>query len=289
MVNVRISFPGSCGEFVQGIFNNTDCLVSCTIDKTVTLEVIVTNGTGNIIVPDKMQKTQIAISKTLEYCNETNVDVQIKRIKSLPVEKGYASSSADIFAAIYGLTKAMNKNICKEDILKIAISIEPTDSILWKELTLQSYKDEIFVKQLGHIPPLAVLVFNFGKDINTISYNNSSHSQIDLTNENIIKQAFELFIEGVSCGDINKIGEASTMSALANQNSLFKPELNEIIRFADDVNAAGVCVAHSGSLIGVLSHPDKISSIAEQAEHIFGSKSTFDIHTVIQGGPHFEN
>jgi L-threonine kinase len=48
------------------------------------------------------------------------------------------------------------------------------------------------------------------------------------------------------------IGEAATISSIANEKVLEKPDLLAIIRCAKEAKAVGVNVAHSGTVIGIL-------------------------------------
>ena len=52
--------------------------------------------------------------------------------------------------------------------------------------------------------------------------------------------------------DLKLIGEACTLSSLANENIHKKPYLNEIIEISQNMNAYGVNIAHSGTVIGIL-------------------------------------
>ena len=52
--------------------------------------------------------------------------------------------------------------------------------------------------------------------------------------------------------DLKLIGEACTLSSLANENIHKKPYLNEIIEISESMNAYGVNIAHSGTVIGIL-------------------------------------
>ncbi len=54
---VKIALPGACGELVQGIYMDSPCLVSCTIDMMVEIEVSVSTGTGKVLLPESMPKT----------------------------------------------------------------------------------------------------------------------------------------------------------------------------------------------------------------------------------------
>ena len=65
-------------------------------------------------------------------------------------------------------------------------------------------------------------------------------------------EAARLIEDGIRCGDPVRIGKGATRSALANQQLLFKPRLEEVLELSKQVGAAGVNVAHSGTVIGIL-------------------------------------
>ena len=52
--------------------------------------------------------------------------------------------------------------------------------------------------------------------------------------------------------DLKLIGEACTLSAIANENIHKKPYLNEVIEISQSMNAYGVNIAHSGTVVGIL-------------------------------------
>lgn len=280
---IKVSFPGSCGELVQGLYNGTNCLVSATINKFVTLQIDVSIGSGKISVPKNMEKTRKAVEKTLNYFNRNNIDVGIIKKSCLPIGRGYASSSADIFASIYGVTKLLNKSISEKKILEIAISIEPSDSTLWKNLTIQSHKEFEISRSFCFSPLISILVFDLGNKIDTIRFNKKIDAKVQRENNS----PFNIFINGMETNNLKEIGRASTLSALANQKILYKPKLNKIIIFAKSVGAAGICVAHSGSLIGVLTESDKIKLVKEKSIEMFGNEFSTSVCKMISGGPRF--
>jgi uncharacterized protein involved in propanediol utilization len=59
---------------------------------------------------------------------------------------------------------------------------------------------------------------------------------------------------------LKKIGQAATMSAKVNQRLLPKPYLDTLIEIAEEYEAHGVCIAHSGTIAALLFDRD-----AEQA------------------------
>ena len=73
-----------------------------------------------------------------------------------------------------------------------------------------------------------------------------------LENKSIIKKSFNLLEKGLKNNDLKLIGEACTLSSLANENIHKKPYLNEIIEISQNMNAYGVNIAHSGTVIGIL-------------------------------------
>ena len=58
---------------------------------------------------------------------------------------------------------------------------------------------------------------------------NPNYLNIKLENKSIIKKSFNLLEKGLKNNDLKLIGEACTLSSLANENIHKKPYLNEII------------------------------------------------------------
>jgi L-threonine kinase len=56
----------------------------------------------------------------------------------------------------------------------------------------------------------------------------------------------------IDAGDVQLLGEACTWSARIHQRILPKPELPELIRIVDETGGAGVSVAHSGTVCGLI-------------------------------------
>ena len=56
-------------------------------------------------------------------------------------------------------------------------------------------------------------------------------------------------------GDPGLVGHAATLSAQAHQAILFKPTLDHALALSQAVGAVGVCIGHSGTVIGILLDP----------------------------------
>ena len=76
-------------------------------------------------------------------------------------------------------------------------------------------------------------------------------------------EAVSLIEEGICLGDPLRIGRGATLSAIANQQLLLNPHLEAALELSSRTGAAGVNVAHSGTVIGML-FPDD-AALAERA------------------------
>lgn len=244
--------PASCGEFVQGILDNEEYLSSYAIDmfSIASLE----EKKEDINLGSK--KSRKAIEKVFEKFNipiEESKNISLDLKSNIPIGKGMASSTADIGATIKATLSILNKKLNDEEISLIASEIEPTDSIIL-------YKNSIFnpingsvKKYLSSFDNGRVIILEPKEILETkIIRSNPNYINIKLENKSIIKKSFNLLEKGLENNDLKLIGEACTLSSLANENIHKKPYLNEIIEISQSMNAYGVNIAHSGTVIGIL-------------------------------------
>lgn len=244
--------PASCGEFVQGILDDQEYLSSYTIDMFSTA--ILEEKQEHVNLGPK--KSRKAMEKVFERFNIPlseceNISLNIK--SSIPVGKGMASSTADIGATIKATLSMINKNLDDEEISQIASQIEPTDSILL-------YKNSIFnpingqvKKYLSNLNRGSVIILEPNEVLETsIIRSNPNYLNMKLENKSIINKSFNLLEEGLIKDDLKLIGQACTLSSMANENIHKKPYLDEIIEVSNKMDAYGVNIAHSGTVIGIL-------------------------------------
>ena len=261
--------PASCGEFVQGILDKEEYLSSYAIDmfSIATLEEKKEIDLG----PKKSRK---AIEKVFEKFNiplEESKNISLNLKSDIPVGKGMASSTADIGATIKATLSILNKNLNDEEISFMASEIEPTDSIILYENSIFNPVNGTVKKYLSSFSNGRVIILE-PKDIleTKIIRSNPNYLNIKLENKSVINKSFNLLEEGLKNKDLRLIGEACTLSAIANENIHKKPYLNEIIEISQSMNAYGVNIAHSGTVVGILMHKemDDIKII----EHLRGTE-----------------
>lgn len=245
---IKVKAPGSCGELVQGTINGINFLITCPVDWYSEVSVI-PGGSMASAEP----KTTAAMGKTLTYL-KTSGNFGLTVISDLPVGKGMASSSADISAACQAVAlAAAGQKLSCDEIADIALQIEPTDGIFYPGIVMFDHVQGKIRRQLGYPPPMYIAVFDVGGEVDTLAFNDREDlASLNHVNENQIAIAVELVTKGLEIGDARLIGQGATMSALANQTILFKPCIEQVIAMSRDFGAVGVCVAHSGTVIGIM-------------------------------------
>ena len=256
-MQIKVKVPGSCGELAQGIYKCEPFLITCPIDifSTVTLSDEF-NGLINF-----GWKSKKMFDITLNYIGCKNFKFGMKIDSQLPTSKGMASSSADIAAVAKAVSLALNVNLTAAEICKLAAQIEPTDATFVEGIVAMNPITGQILKQVK-FKNCQVAIFDFGGTINTVEMQRRSHFQINELPDIITPQ---LMIQ----------------SALANQDILFKPHLNEIINFAMNEGALSVNTAHSGTVIGIFfDDMSVVDSVVKRFKHIKLLKTA----NVINGG-----
>ncbi|MCC0634382.1 cobalamin biosynthesis protein [Clostridioides sp. ZZV15-6388] len=244
--------PASCGEFVQGIIDDEEYLCSYAI-----------NMYSKVCIEEKLKdinlggyKSRIAIEKVFEKFNLPKKDtknISLNINSKIPVGKGMASSTADIGATIKATLSLIDKDLNSEEISKLAAEIEPTDSIFINKNSIFNPINGTVIKYLGNITNAKVIILEPNKVLDTMKIRmRKDYSKLKIENKEIIKKSFALLEEGLKKDDLSLVGEACTLSSLANENIEKKEYLNEIIKISKLYGAYGVNIAHSGTVIGIL-------------------------------------
>lgn len=247
------SSPGACGELVQGQFENgEDFLVTLPVDLYAEVQVEL-NFTSSIIqgAPDGKEKTRLAIRKTLDYLGYPSFGAAFTVTSDIPEGKGMASSTADILAACRATAQALGQELSSEEISHIAIEIEPSDGIMYPGVVCYNHRRGELIETLGALPPMDILAVDLGGHVDTLQFNRIP-KRYNAEELEILCQAYELVRAGIRGQSLEEIGLAATMSARVNQRLLPKPHLDTLIALAAAYGAHGVCVAHSGTVAGLL-------------------------------------
>jgi L-threonine kinase len=276
--------PGTCGELVQGSIDGQDFLITCPIDMWSRISVY--QGEKNQ-QNNKFTKAQMAIESALiNSKSNNNIYLTFERSSDLPIGKGMGSSTADIAAAYKAASLFLDIDCTEDQIADAALAIEPSDGLMYPGICLFDHREGRWRELLGEPPALDIVILDPGGTVDTLEFNGKENLHIlNKKKEPEVTEALHLVKYGIMEKDPEKIGRGATISSVANQEILYKPYLDKIIRLARDLKAMGVNIAHSGTVMGILladtgPHP------MELAEYLQKKYPTWTVYTskIISGG-----
>ena len=244
--------PGTCGELAQGMLDGIVCMVTCPIDMYSRASVELSPGDGEIQAPPDSPKARLAVQSTLEYLGEVGADAILLLDSPLPRGKGMASSTADVAASIVATASATGRQLEPSQIADIALSIEPSDGVMFEGVSLFDHREGRVARAMGQPPPMYVVVLDFGGSVDTLAFNCVDRHEALKLLECRMLEAVRLIEEGIRGYDPARIGEGATLSAVANQQVLPNANFDEVLAFSKSAGALGVNVAHSGTVLGLL-------------------------------------
>lgn len=252
MMRAAVKMPGTCGELVQGTLDGVPFHVSCPVGVYSTVEIELSEGAGQLECPADSPKALAALRAMLtrQGCHGLGGRMAIR--SALPRSKGMASSTADVGGAIYAAGRALGREVEPREAARLALEIEPSDGSLFPNIVLFDHRGGRLWEDLGPCPPMGVVVLDFGGEVDTVAFNHCDLSAPLRETEPQVAEALALVRQGLANGDPWLIGQGATLSALANQRILFKPQLAAVLEAAEEIDALGVNVAHSGTVLGVL-------------------------------------
>ncbi len=243
-----VASPGSCGELIQGYGWGTSFMITCPIDRYSRAESRLARSPSRL-----PEKSDLARELTLRYLGKESAAVDIHLTSDIPMGKGMASSTADISAVCQATALACGCLLLPEEIAAIAIAIEPSDGTFYPGIVQFDYRGGAVLKRLGPSPAAKILVYDCGGEVDTLAFNvRKDLIAMQKENEEEIRRAVSLCIEGLRTGSVDRIGEAATISAFANQKILYKEALEPFYEAGRKAGGRGVIAAHSGTVLGLL-------------------------------------
>lgn len=237
--------PCTCGELFQGTLGGEACLVSCPI----TIYSCAGVQTDSFRPCPPGQKTRRALDMLRKgWPRQPQIWVRTP----LPVGRGYGTSTADIGVALAAASAADGRELPAREAARIAVRVEPTDSTLFPGLTLFAHRSGKFCQSLGPAPAAQILIIDPGGFVDTQAFNRRDRRALLAGLRDAHAHAFEMLREGIENADVGLIGRAASLSSRLHQRLLFNPLLEKALWLSDQVGAAGVCRAHSGTILGLL-------------------------------------
>ena len=286
MNEARVILPGGCGELVQGTLDGVPFLVTCPIDRWSEVTVRLAED-GGWRVPADSPKASAAVRAALDYFGCPEQGGCLKISSTLPRGKGYASSTADTAGAIYALAYALGRSVTPGIVARLALAVEPSDSVMFPGLALMDHRTGQGFEPLGDAPDLALVVVDEGGTVDTLAFNRPDRRRVLRALVAQHREALDVLRRGLRDGDPAAVGHAATLSALAHQRILLKALLPEMLALCREAGALGVCVAHSGTLLGLMLDPavHDVDGIAGYVRRRLPSMVWTGVQRVVGGGP----
>lgn len=173
----------------------------------------------------------------------------------IPQAWGLGSSTADVVAALRAVARAFRARITPDELARLAVQAEvASDGTMFGEAAvLFAQREGVVLEHLGGaLPPMELLGFNAdpaGAGIDTLALAPAEYTAREVE---AFRRLVELLRQALRTRDAALVGFVSGASARVNQRFLPTPGFRELERIAADAGAAGVQVAHSGVVAGLL-------------------------------------
>ncbi|HGL6326601.1 TPA: L-threonine kinase [Citrobacter amalonaticus] len=242
--------PASCGELIQGWIMGSEKLVSCPVDWYSTVEV----STGSPLA-DERPLSRAMVNRLLEhwdYPAHLSQDIRVSIHSTIPIAKGMASSTADIAATAVATAQHLGHQLDESTLAQLCVSLEPTDSTVFQQLTLFDHNDASTQIPCDAQPALDLLVLESPQTLRTADYHRIPRQAGLHAGAPALKRAWEKVQEACAQQNPYRMGEAATLSAIASQMLLPKPDFDALLSLVEECGLYGVNVAHSGSVVGLM-------------------------------------
>ncbi len=198
---------------------------------------------------------------------------QIEITSDVPRGIGMGSSTSDVTATIRAVADYHGVALSREEVGRLAVLAEcASDSIMIDDrVVLFAHRDGVVLETLGHrLPPLVVVGCDTqpGARVDTLGLVPADYDDSEAG-------AFRVLLAGlrraVATEDADLLGRVGTASARINQRFLAKAVLEVLVDLCQRHGGAGVQVAHSGTVAGLIfdaRRPDVARAARECARRI---------------------
>lgn len=261
-MNYSLKIYSRIGELMQGIQpDGTSFLVSGLPSRTFFSEAILEEGTGQRDLPPK---ADLALSLLLlEHEQRTGrkpavlADRDLRIHSNIPAGKGLASSSADVLSVLCLVNDHLQTGFTREELYGLACRVEPTDPCLSDDTVLFRQHSGI-TERVFPLPPLTLSYFDAAPEwkIDTLDVQRPWQQGAGAFFASLIRR----FRQAADEADYETLFDCVSASALYNQSVISLPRFEEYYQLARE-EKAGIMVAHSGTIIGLLSRPESAPSL----------------------------
>lgn len=250
------------GELFQGQIEDENlqlrrCLMSLPCNAMYSEAAFTPDTSGTFVVtPSYKSKVKRAAELTREHLKLPRLGGTIKVESTIPEAKGYGSSTADCIAAARSIADAVGHTWAEEQLAQLVVQAEvASDNFMFSRAVLFAHREGVVLEDYAqNLPKLEVIGVDTSEDsyVDTLEHPPARYSWRQLQSFRTLTGALR---RAIRLGDIRLLGRVATASAVINEDFLPKPRFREVMRTVENVDALGVAVAHSGTVLSVLFDP----------------------------------
>jgi uncharacterized protein involved in propanediol utilization len=215
-------------------------------------------GAPLIVQPATKVKSLAAAKIALQTLDCASWGGTICVTDNIPHGWGLGSSTSDILAVIRAICDALGTSLPSEAIARMTVAAELAADPLMLEsshVLFAQREGRVLEKFAKPFPPMTVLGFNTspdGRGIDTLALPLPRYTRRQL-------ERFDVLLDRMrranAAGDVACIGEIATESATINEQYVAKRFFPDLLEICLQSEAAGVQVAHSGTVAGLIFDP----------------------------------
>ena len=205
---------------------------------------------------------------------------QVEIISDLPTGVGMGSSTSDVTATLRAVADYHGARLSAEELARLAVLAEcASDPVMVDDrVVLFAHRDGVVLETIGHrLPPLLVVGVDTqpGRQVDTLGLPPAEYDDREVGIFGVLRSGLR---RAVATADVALLGRVATASARINQRFLPKPELEDLLELGQRHGAAGIQVAHSGTVAGLLFAADRSAGARACADAVrsFGLPLTLE-------------
>lgn len=193
--------------------------------------------------------------------------VRVGLRSNIPKGKGLSSSSTDVLSVLWLVNDYLGTGLTAADLYQIAARVEPTDPCLSEDI-LVFHQHSGRPGAILEMPPVTLLYFDAapGQQVDTLAMRRRWTDG----EGKFFAWLLQRLIRAARAGEYELIFDTVTASAEYNQTLLPLPGFGDYYRLAT-VAGAGLMVAHSGTIAGLLVRPEQENELRARLEAMVGS------------------
>jgi uncharacterized protein involved in propanediol utilization len=182
---------------------------------------------------------------------------RVEITSNVPRGIGMGSSTSDVTATIKAVADYHGVSLSVEEIGRLAVLAEiASDSVMIDDrVVLFAHRDGVVLETFGHrLPPMVVVGCDTapGHVVETLGLPPADYTDREAGEFQVLRGALR---RAIALEDVALLGKVATASARINQRYLPKPGLEALIELGVRHGAAGLQIAHSGTVAGLIFDP----------------------------------